>query len=173
MFAALDAAEQKLSFMTFIFHSIMDAIAKGFILFDDKSRTYTVTITTLYISLVLFLVTFISFSLFLLNRGRNVLNCFGGVFMLITIFVAVMLLIVMYMIIFFSLNLTGFRGIATGLIPSVALSAVTWYIKKRLEKAQAQSNNPSTQYGATGGSVNDGRTAETSPDPNEHTRLLV
>ena len=162
------------SFMTFIFHSIMDAIAIGFILFDDESRATTVTVTMLYISLIMFLVAFVSFSLFLLKRGRSVLNCFCGVFMLITVFAAVMLLIVMYMIIFFSLNLTGFRGIVTGLIPSIALSAGSWYIKKRLEKAQAQSNNPSTQsqYGATGGAVNDVLTKETSLDTNEHTRLL-
>ena len=169
------------SFMTSIYCGIMNAISVGFVLFDDESRTMTVTVTMLCISLILFLVVLISFSLFLLSRGRNVamyqqaINSCGGIFMLITIFVAVMLLIVMYMIIFFSLNLTGFSGIVTGLIPSIALSAGSWYIKKRLDKAQAQSNNPSTQsqYGATGGAVNDGHTAETSLDPNEHTRLLM
>ena len=45
------------------------------------------------------------------------------------------------------------RGIVTGLIPSIALSAGSWYIKKTLEKAQ---DNPSTQseYSGTDGAVN-------------------
>ncbi|CAI8048541.1 hypothetical protein GBAR_LOCUS26762, partial [Geodia barretti] len=31
-------------------------------------------------------------------------------------------------------KLKGVAGIVTGLIPSIALSAASWYIKKRLEK---------------------------------------
>ena len=66
---------------------------------------------------------------------RQGLNCLGGVVMLTSVFGSVMLLVVMYMVIFFSLKLIGVGGIVTGLIPSIALSAVSWYIKKRLQKA--------------------------------------
>ena len=41
-------------------------------------------------------------------------------------------MVVIYMIIVFSLNLKGVTGILTGLIPSIALSAASLYIKKRL-----------------------------------------
>ena len=41
-------------------------------------------------------------------------------------------LAVLYMIIVLSLNLQGVSGIVTGLIPSIALSSISWYIKKRL-----------------------------------------
>ena len=148
------------SFMTFIYRCIMEAISVGFILFDDESRTVTVTVIMLCISMILFSVVFISFSLFLLSRGRNVamyqqaITSCGGIFMLITVFAAVMLLIVMYMITFFSLNLTGFRGIVTGLIPSIALSAATWYIKKRLI-TDLRRPAITTDRETTGGAVND------------------
>ena len=54
--------------------------------------------------------------------------------MLVTVFSAVMLLLVRYMIMIFTLNLTGIVGIATGLVPSAVLSAASWYIKKKLPK---------------------------------------
>ena len=164
------------SFMTFIYHCIMEAISVGFILFDDESRTMTVTVIMLCISLILFVMVFISFSLFLLSRERNVemyqqaLNSCGGIFMLIIVFVAVMLLIVMYMIVFFSLNLTGFRGIVTGLIPSIALSAATWYIKKRL-KTDLRRPAITTDRETTGGAVNDGAMS-TSWDTDPERQLL-
>ena len=69
-----------------------------------------------------------------------------GVCMLISVFGAVALMVVMYnMIIVFSLNLKGVAGIVTGLIPSIALSAAPWYIKKRLEKEVGQSNTATSQ----------------------------
>ncbi|CAI8049037.1 hypothetical protein GBAR_LOCUS27001 [Geodia barretti] len=72
-------------------------------------------------------------------------NFTGGVCMLISVFGAVALMVVMYMIIVFSLNLKGVAGILTGLIPSIALSAASWYIKKRLEKEVSQSNTATSQ----------------------------
>ena len=94
-------------------------------------------------SLMLFFVVFISFSIFFLSRGEKMpfykqsLNYFAGALMLITVFGAVMLIVIMYMILFFSLKLTGISGIVTGLIPSIALSAVSLYIKKRLQIEEA------------------------------------
>ena len=61
--------------------------------------------------------------------------------MLITVFGAVMLIVIMYMI---SLKLTGISGIITGLIPSIALSAVSWYIKKRLQIEEARVHSTSS-----------------------------
>ena len=115
------------------------------------------------------MVVLVSLSIFLLSRGRNVamyqqvLNCCGSIILIITVYIAVMLLIVLYMIIFFSLNLTGFKAIVTGLTPSIALSAATWYIKKRLKTQTAIS----TEHGirTTCGSVNNEEmTWETDPE---------
>ena len=150
------------SFMCFIYRAIMESISVGFLLFIEEYRTSTVSVNMLCISLVFFLVVFVSYSIFFMSSSRNVafyqqgFNCLGGACMLVTVFGAVILLVVMYIIIFFSLKLTGVSGIVTGLIPSIALSAVSWYIKKRLQKAD-QSNAvdnvppPITQseYGAT------------------------
>ena len=79
-------------------------------------------------------------------------------------------MIVVYMTIFFSLRLHGFSGIVTGLIPSIALSAASWYIKKRLERGLSQPNTDTTQpeYGATAGTVNDGE----NNDSDEQRMLL-
>ena len=157
------------SFMTIMYHGIMTVISVGFIFFIDALRTNAITITALFISLVIFMVVIVSSSIFLLSRGRNVamnqqiLNCCGNINMIITVFIAVMLLIVLYMIIFFSLNLTGFKAIVTGLTPSIALSAATWYIKKRLKTQTAIS----TEHGirTTCGSVNNEEmTWETDPE---------
>ena len=175
------------SFMSFIYHSIMDAISIAFLLFDEEYRTLVITVTLLYISLIMFIIIFISFSLYLIFHGREkpfrtfhkqLLNCCGGSFMLVTVFGAVMLIVVMYMIIFFSLKLTGISGIATGLVPSIALSAATWYIKNKLFKEKI--DNPSTtsaqsEYGATTyreSAVNDGG-MEIADGSNEERRPLL
>ena len=153
------------SFMNFIYHIIMDFIAVVFLLFIPEARTSVVTFTLLYISLLIFLVLFASYSLLSLFRGRSsttsrwhqCLNCFGGAFVCITVFSALVLMIVSYMIIVFSLNLQGVSGIVTGLIPSIALSSISWYIKKRLfnnEPTNSSSSGPSelqTEPGANGG----------------------
>ena len=88
--------------------------------------------------------------------------------MLITVFSAVVQFVTMYMIIVFSLNLKGVTGIVTGLIPSIALSAASWYIKKRLGRQSATSQS---QYGTTGEAMNDGEREETE-DNADSKRLL-
>ena len=154
------------SFMCFIYRGVMDCISAGFLLFIESSRALTVTVITIYISLIFFFVIFVSYTIFLMTSGKNAafyrrsLNCFGGTFMLISVFGAVMLLVVIYMIIFFSLRLTGVKGIVTGLIPSIALSAISWNIKKRLQKASNVPPPPAaaqSEYGAADARpINDG-----------------
>ena len=61
-------------------------------------------------------------------------------------FGAVALIVVVYLIVFFSLKLKGFTGVLAGLIPSIALSAASWYIKKKLlKRAISPSSNISGQ----------------------------
>ena len=72
------------------------------------------------------------------NAGMSIFQqrgiSLGGVCTLISVFGAVALIVVVYLIIFFSLKLKGFTGVLAGLIPSIALSAASWYIKNRLLK---------------------------------------
>ena len=141
----------------------MDVISVVFLIFIEDFRATTITLTLLFL---FFLVLFLSFSFFNLFRGRNGQsrrNFLGGFCLFITVFPAVMLIVVMYTIVVMSLNLKGLTGIVTGLIPSIALSAASWYIKKRLVKEMSQSNTATnqSQYGTTGGTVNDGEREET------------
>ena len=188
---ALNDVEQKhfkivilFSFMTFIYHIIMDVISIGFILFIEEYRTFYISLTLLYMSLILFFVMFTSITIFLIARGKSLpfykrsLNCFGGSFILIIVFGAVMLIVIMYMVIFFSLKLTGISGIITGLIPSIALSAVSWYIKKRLQREEARvrsiTSSHSSEYGATDEmTVNDGGSEVNGGDTNGEQRMLL
>ena len=146
------------SFMSFIYHSILDVISVTLLLFIEETRTSTVVLTLLYISLLVFLVLIVSFSLFSLIHsnvsGSQCLSCFGGAFIFIAVFGALMLLIAIYMIIVFSLHLQGLSGIVTGLIPSIVLSSISWYIKNKLltkEHNTGSSNSDMsqlpTQYG--------------------------
>ena len=165
------------SLMVFLHHNIMEAISFGFVLFVEPTRIIVITIGLFYISLMVFLVLSVSLSIFIL-RGRNTrtplyqqfISLVGIVILLLTIFGAVGLTFVVYMTIFFSLRLHGFSGIVTGLIPSIALSAASWYIKKRLERGLSQPNTDTTQpeYGATAGTVNDGE----NNDSDEQRMLL-
>lgn len=153
------------SFMAFIYHSVMDTIAIGFILFDEDTRTAIFSVTMLYVSMVFFLVVVTSFSLFLLIRVRRAalyqqaLYCCGRSFVMMTVFSALMLLAVMYIIVFFTLKLSGFGGVVTGLLPSVALSAITWFIKKKLDSEHAVSESlpamSKPKSSASDGSMND------------------
>ena len=54
-------------FMSFIHHRIMDAISIAFLLFIDNSRVTVITLTLLYVSFIIFLVVFISFSINLVS----------------------------------------------------------------------------------------------------------
>ena len=169
------------SFMSFIYHIIMDVYSLGFILFIEEFRTFYISLTLLYMSLILFFVMFTSITVFLISRGRSLpfykrsLNCFGGSFILIIVFGAVMLIVIMYMVILFSLKLTGIGGIITGLIPSIALSAVSWYIKKRLQREEVRVHSTtSSEYGATDEmTVNDGGSEVNGGDTNDEQIMLL
>ena len=103
----------------------MDFISIMFLLFID-GRAMVLISTLLYTSLWVFLVFFISFSLFY-GTKMDVPYCQQ-------FFPAAILMIFMYMIIVSSLNMKGVTGIVIGLIPSIALSAGTFYIKTKLLK---------------------------------------
>ena len=138
------------SFMMFIYRSIMDVISFAFLMFVEQSRVLVVTIALLYASTLVFFVLCVSFSLFMLLHGRNagmsfawqLITFVGGLCMLISVFGAVGMIVVLYLILILSLRLEGFSGVLTGLIPTIALSAASWYIKKRLLK---RAFNPPTQ----------------------------
>ena len=155
------------SLMVFLHHNIMEAISFGFMLFIEPSRVFVITIGLFYISLMVFLVLSISLSIFIL-RGRNTRTTLSTVYQ--SCWNSYSAFDYFCMIIFFSLRLHGFSGIVTGLIPSIALSAASWYIKKRLERGLSQPNTDTTQpeYGATAGTVNDGE----NNDSDEQRMLL-
>ena len=150
------------SLMTFIHHNIMDFISISFLLFVEQIRLIAIIITLLYISVLMFLILSLSLSLLSLLHGSNVplhqqfLRFIGSVCSFIAVFTSVMLLVVMYMIAFFSLKLEGFTGIVTGLIPSIALSATSWFIKNRLVRERNYPNTTTglSHYGITGMSIN-------------------
>ena len=147
------------SLMVFIHRNIMDVISFTFMMFIEQSRVIIITIAFLYTSSMILLVLSVSFSLFIMLNGSNagmsifqhILTFLGGVCTLISVFGAVALIVVVYLIVFFSLRLQGFSGVLTGLIPSIALSAASWYIKKRLlERALNRSNiSDQPECGAT------------------------
>ena len=147
------------SFMVFIHRNIMDVISLTFMMFIKISRVIIITTAFLYISLMVFLTLSVSFTLFIMLNGSNavmsicqqILTFLGGVCTLISVFGAVALIVVVYMIVFFTLKLQGFTGVLAGLIPSIALSAASWYIKKRLlQRALNQPNIPDQpECGAT------------------------
>ena len=150
------------SLMSFIHHHVMDFISLLFLLFVEQDRMIAVIITLLYISVLMFLILSLSLSLFSLLHGNNAplyqqfLRFIGSVCSFIAVFTSVMLLVVMYMIAFFSLKLEGITGIVTGLIPSIALSVTSWFIKNRLVRERNYSNTTAgqTEYGITGMSIN-------------------
>ena len=161
------------SFMMFIHRNIMDVISLTFMMFIERSRVIIVTTAFLYLSLMFFLILSVSFSLFIMLNGSNagmsivqqILTFLGGVCTLISVFGAVALIVVVYMILFFSLNLKGVTGIVTGLIPTIALSAASWYIKKRLlERAL---NRPNISDQPECGATNNDREVE------DDQRLLI
>ena len=153
------------SFMMFIHRNIMDVISFTFMMFIERSRVIIITIAFVYISLMIFLVLSVSFSLFIMLNGSNagmsicqqIIAFLGGVCTLISVFGAVALIVVVYMIVFFSLKLKGFTGVLVGLIPSIALSAASWYIKKRLlERALNRPNISDQDQPECAATINDG-----------------
>ena len=146
----------------------MKVISLAFMLFIAPSRVIVVTMAFLYLSSMVFLVLFVSFSLFTLFHGKsNEMAVFqqfasflGGVLLLISVFGAVALIVVLYMILFFSLRLEGFAGVMTGLIPSITLSAASWYIKTRLlaNVLKTTISHEQSELATTVGDVSDGET---------------
>ena len=161
------------SFMSFIYHSIMDAISFAYLLFVNV--TATVTMTMLYISLLFFLMSLTSFIVYTTatSTDSSSVKCCVGVCMLLSIFCAVIFMVIVYVAIITSLKPEGIKGFATSLIPSLGLSAAGWLIKKKL--SEAQPNQQASDYGATGQSLNDGRRedGENSEDTEEQRHLLA
>ena len=167
------------SFMSFIYHSIMDAISVGYFLFVSVSVTFTMTM--LYISLLFFLVSLTSFILYTTSSTKRdsrsavkgSVMCVVGTCMLLIIFCAVILIVTVYVAIITSLKPKGIKGFLTTLIPSLGLSAAGWLIKKKLQ-SEVQSRQQASGYGATGQSLNDGREdRENSEDKEEQKHLLA
>ena len=168
------------SFMSFIYHSIMDAISVGYLLFVSVSDTFTMTM--LYISLLFFLVSLTSFILYTTSSTRRdsrsavkgSVMCVVGACTLLIIFCAVILIVTVYVIIITSLKPKGVIGFLTTLIPSLGLSAAGWLIKKKLQ-SEVQSHQQALDYGATGQALNDGRRedGENSEDTEEQRHLLA
>ena len=154
------------SFMSFVYHSVMDVISVIFVLFIERLRILVLTLTLFYASLSIFLILLISFVLLSLFRSKNDVLChqifrsFGSVCMFLTVFPAVMLSVVVYIVIVLTLSMKGVTGIMTGLIPSIALSAASWYIKKRLVKEVSRSDTAKrfSDYGTTGVTANEKNT---------------
>ena len=165
------------SFMSFIYHSIMDAISVGYLLFVNVSETFTMTM--LYISLLFFMVSLTSFILYTTSSNRRdsrsavkgSVMCVVGACTLFIIFCAIILIVTLYVIIITSLKPKGVIGFLTTLIPSLGLSAAGWFIKKKLQ-SELQPNQQASGYRATGQPLNDGR-RENSEDTEEQRHLLA
>ena len=95
--------------------------------------------------------------------------------MFMIVFPAIMLILVMHTFVIIYLNLKGVTGIVTGLVPSIALSAASWYIKKRLKKEVSQSNTATSQLQCepTDGAVNDGERGETEDNTDDQRMLYT
>ena len=150
------------SFMSFVYRGIMDAISMLFIKFVDDSIAFFIL---MYISLLTYLLLSVSYSLFIAFQNeklplyRQCVTCLGSICMLTIVFSAVIIMIAMYSFLYISLRPSGLNGIVAGLLPSIALSAVSWYIKKKLlNSVSGSSKTPVGQleYGTTCKPVNDG-----------------
>ena len=135
--------------MNFLYRIIMDAITIVFLLFIDEFRAVLISVAFLCISFFVFLIMCVAYVLYFFRSTNMPLIkkiLYGSQTMIIMIlFPALILLIVMCIMIVFSLNLQGLTGIVTGLIPSAALSAASWYLKKRLENDLSPSDTPSIE----------------------------
>ena len=151
----------------------LDLISIVFTLFIEELRATILTVTLLYTSLLVFVVFLISLIIFH-DRNHDVtcckqlISCFSCACVLIT---AVTLMVIIYMTIVFSLKLQGFSGILTGLIPTIALSAASWYIKtKLLQRALRQTNQDRSRPGGSDKCINDREREEITDD--DHKMLL-
>ena len=150
------------SFMSFVYRGIMDAISMLFIKFVDDSIAFFIL---MYISLLTYLILSVSYSLFIAFKNeklplyRQCVTCLGSICMLITVTSAVIIMFAMYSFLYIFLRPSGLNGIVAGLLPSITLSAVSWYIKiKLLDSVSGSSKTPVGQleYGTMCKPVNDG-----------------
>ena len=145
------------SCMNLVYHIVMDAIGIVYLLFIEEYRAVLVSVTFLCLSFFAFLIMCLSYILLHCRSTGQSLSkvAFSGgqTLMVAIMFPALMLLVIMCIMIVFSLNLQGLTGVVTGLIPSVALSAASWYLKNRLEEDLNQSDDvpaaTETENGAT------------------------
>ena len=135
--------------MNFLYRIIMDGITIVFLLFIEGYRAILVSVAFLGISFFVFLVMSISYVLFHCTNTNLPLHKKVGsgcqTLIVMIMFVALMLLVIMCIMIVFSLNLQGLTGALTGLIPSAALSAASWYLKKTLENDLSPSDTSTSE----------------------------
>ena len=132
-------------FMTFIYHNVMDLISLAFIMLVDQFRAKAITITILYISLVVFLIFAISFVLFQLShmlRRKKHIKLFTFFATIIIFCFAVIFLFAMFVTLLFATDYSGVNVVATVILPSIVLSAGSWYIKRRFQEELNISNEP-------------------------------
>ena len=140
------------SFMSFVYQTIMDTISIVFVNFLDESVAFFIV---MYISLLVYLLFSVSYSLFIAFQNgklplyRQCISCLGSMCMLVTVFSAVIIIFAMYIYLYTFLKPSGLNGIVAGLLPSVALSAVSWYIKKKLLSSSYKTPVSQLEYGTT------------------------
>ena len=134
------------SLMTFIFHAIMEAVSVCFNLIVNVPET--VTVTSLYILSLTFLIVFFYYIIMAtyttdltdLKKWSEVLKLVASVLGLIAIFGAAMLIIIVYMIMILHLQPEGFPAVVSALLPPVVLSGAAWYLKKIISKKASTTN---------------------------------
>ena len=124
------------SFMNFIYHNVMDFISLAFIMFVDRFRAKAITVSILYVALVVFLnlsTSYILFRLLQLLRRKKHLALLTFFATIVIICFAVIFLLMIFMSIFFSVKTSGLNVVATALLPSILLSGGSLYIKKKFQ----------------------------------------
>ena len=123
-----------------------------FVKFLDESVAFFMV---MYISLLVYLLFSVSYSLFIAFQNeklplyRQCIPCLGSMCMLVTVFSAVIIIFAMYIYLYIFLKPSGLNGIVAGLLPSVALSAVSWYIKKKLLSSSYNTPVSQLEFGTT------------------------
>ena len=132
------------SLMTFIFHTIMEAVSVCFNLIVNVRET--VTVTSLYILSLTFLIVFCYYIIMAttdltdLKKWKQSLKLTARVLGLIAIFGAIMLIIIVYVLLILHLQPEGFPAVVSALLPPVVLSGAGWYLKKTISKKASTAN---------------------------------
>ena len=139
-------------FMLFIYHLVMDTLSILFLLLTEQSRG-CITFSAFLILIMIYVFLVVSYTFFykytyLLSYRKYCINIWGVFCILTLMFAALMLVIVMYLIVLFPLNLEvkGLIWIIAGLI--IAFSSASWYIKNKL---LARTLNPPNAHAGNGG----------------------